>query len=146
MTGGHTFAHAGPQAARSRSPALGGGTTTATWPRTVANAPITTTGRDHRGHGRDSVTGVLAGDVPRLPTPLATADDFTAVIAWGDGATSAGTIAASGTGSFNVTGDHSYAQFGTKTARTCGDLRAGERPVDAAPSTVDMRPTRHWPA
>jgi hypothetical protein len=41
----------------------------------------------------------------------ATASDFTATVNWGDGTTTTGTVAASGT-SFTVTGDHTYARAG----------------------------------
>ena len=42
------------------------------------------------------------------PNPFAVAGDFTATIAWGDGVTSAGTIAASPSG-FLITGSHTFA-------------------------------------
>ena len=40
--------------------------------------------------------------------PNATVNDFTAMITWGDGSTSAGTVVATGNG-FAVTGTHTYA-------------------------------------
>jgi hypothetical protein len=42
---------------------------------------------------------------------------FTASIDWGDGATSAGTLTATGPGTFNLTGGHAYASAGTYTFR-----------------------------
>jgi hypothetical protein len=44
--------------------------------------------------------------------PKGTADDYTATIAWGDGANSAGAVSANGRGGFDVTGSHSYARTG----------------------------------
>jgi hypothetical protein len=44
--------------------------------------------------------------------PKGTADDYTATIAWGDGASSAGALSANGRGGFHVTGSHSYARTG----------------------------------
>jgi hypothetical protein len=45
------------------------------------------------------------------PNPFAVAGDFTATISWGDGATSAGTIAATPSG-FLITGSHTFASPG----------------------------------
>src|SRR5205085_1268067 len=39
--------------------------------------------------------------------------DFTAVISWGDGNSSAGTVTADGGGLFTVTGNYTYAEEGT---------------------------------
>src|SRR5262245_34835433 len=44
--------------------------------------------------------------------PGGTAADYTATIAWGDGQTSAGTVAANGSGGFNVSGSHTFAEEG----------------------------------
>jgi hypothetical protein len=46
------------------------------------------------------------------PDTTATASEYTATIAWGDGATTAGTISGGG-GSFSVSGTHSYTEEGT---------------------------------
>jgi hypothetical protein len=51
-----------------------------------------------------TVTDVPSGDV---------ATDFVVSIKWGDGATSAGTLQSTGTGTFNVLGSHTYAKTGT---------------------------------
>jgi hypothetical protein len=44
--------------------------------------------------------------------PNGTASDFSAKIDWGDGTTSAGTVAADGRGGFTVEGEHTYGQTG----------------------------------
>jgi streptogramin lyase len=46
-------------------------------------------------------------------TPTASASDFTAIIYWGDGAKSAGTITGSPGGPFDVSGSHTYSAAGT---------------------------------
>jgi uncharacterized delta-60 repeat protein len=46
------------------------------------------------------------------PDPAGTADDYTATIDWGDGQSSAGTIAPTGFGGFEVSGTHTYAAEG----------------------------------
>ena len=48
----------------------------------------------------------------------ATVSDFTAVINWGDGQSSSGTIVASGPGGFSVAGDHNYAAAGVFSVST----------------------------
>jgi hypothetical protein len=45
--------------------------------------------------------------------PAGQATDFTAVVSWGDGTTSTGTVTGSAGGTFTVTGAHSYAEDGT---------------------------------
>jgi len=49
--------------------------------------------------------------------PAGTATDFTATISWGNGHSSSGTIAANGTGGFNVSGVNTYAEEGTQTVK-----------------------------
>jgi hypothetical protein len=50
------------------------------------------------------------------PDTAATAGEYSALIEWGDGSTSSGTINGSG-GSFTVTGSHTYAEEGTYTTK-----------------------------
>ncbi len=47
------------------------------------------------------------------PDPLAAAGDYTTAINWGDGTSSAGTVAATTGGDFNVSASHTYAGAGT---------------------------------
>ncbi|HEV2413810.1 MAG TPA: hypothetical protein VGX27_03315 [Candidatus Dormibacteraeota bacterium] len=49
---------------------------------------------------------------------LGTAANFTASVDWGDGNTSAGTVSASGAGSYSVAGTHNYASLGQFTIKT----------------------------
>ena len=56
-------------------------------------------------------TGVVASFTD--PYPSLTASNYGATIAWGDGHTSAGTIAPNGNGGFNVSGTNTYAAPGT---------------------------------
>ena len=52
------------------------------------------------------------------PDTGATASEYSASIAWGDGSTSTGTVVANGGGGFSVTGSHTYAQEGSYTVKT----------------------------
>jgi hypothetical protein len=91
----------------------------------VADAPLTASGT-----GQTAATGgktVLLWPVS-APTgivatftdadPHGVVADYTAQIAWGDGNSSAGTVAAGANGTFTVTGTHSYAQLGFFTVTT----------------------------
>ena len=49
---------------------------------------------------------------------LGTAANFTAIVNWGDATTSAGTVTASGAGSYTVAGTHNYASLGLFTIKT----------------------------
>jgi len=57
-------------------------------------------------------TRVVATLHDAVPNPLP-ASDFSAIISWGDGSTSAGTIVANPRGEFDVVGSHKYAEPGT---------------------------------
>jgi hypothetical protein len=59
----------------------------------------------------------FSGTVARFTDPdtLATAGDFTASIAWGDGGTSAGTVSSASGGGFQITGAHTYTTAGAAT-------------------------------
>jgi hypothetical protein len=49
------------------------------------------------------------------PNPFAPVTDFTAAVIWGDGATSAVTVAAGSPGLFSVFGGHTYATSGSRS-------------------------------
>ncbi len=57
-------------------------------------------------------TRVVATLHDAVPIPLP-ASDFSAIISWGDGSTSAGTIVANPRGEYDVVGSHKYAEPGT---------------------------------
>jgi hypothetical protein len=75
----------------------------------VADAPLAATGTAVTPVTGNSFTGVVATFTDA--DPAGTATDYTATITWGNGNTSAGTIAASGSG-FTVTGINTYAADG----------------------------------
>ncbi len=66
----------------------------------------------------------------------ATPGEFTAVINWGDGQSSSGTIAKSGTGAFLVLGNHTYAQPGTYAVSTTVSDNEGQSVSDTSTATV----------
>ena len=73
------------------------------------------------------------------PTPYSTADEYVAAIDWGDGASSAGTIAKTGPGAFDVTGAHTYADRnsdGYLVKVAIGDADNGDNSAAATSSAV----------
>jgi hypothetical protein len=96
-----------------------GNTTTVQSPVTVSDAILTASvaslsGTEGQSLGTVTVASFTDGN------PLATTADFTSgggsvTINWGDGATSTGTVAQTGTGQFSVSGSHSYAALGPYT-------------------------------
>lgn len=82
---------------------------------TVTNSSVVngTTPVSFNGVEGQTLNNVIVGRFTSS-NPGAVAADFVAVIDWGDGtATTAGTIAQTGTAAFNVTGTHQYADDGT---------------------------------
>src|SRR5205823_4893331 len=68
------------------------------------------------------------------------AADFTAVIAWGDGTTSPGTVRRDPAGGFSVLGDHTYAVSGAFPVRvTINEVGVGAVATTAATATVAVR-------
>ncbi len=79
---------------------------TAPSPRPVASAPLSATGANFRRHrGASPFNGVVATFTNA--DPFGSAASYSAVIAWGDGSTSVGTI--TGTGTLTVSGSHTFA-------------------------------------
>jgi streptogramin lyase len=63
--------------------------------------------------------------------------DYTATVDWGDGSTSAGTITQTNPGTFNIDGDHVYAQSGTYTVTiTVADTNPNVTPQPDQTSTT----------
>ena len=89
----------------------------------VADAPLTATGADvvaTEGASTGQVTVASFTDA----NPDATAADFTATINWGDGTSSAGSVAVAGDG-FSVDGAHTYAEEGQYTVGVSIDDKGG---------------------
>ena len=104
VTGSHTYAEEGSFPVTVQISDLDATGTTATGTATVSDAPLSAMGLHIRQH-RDGVNGVVARFSD--PDPAGVAGDYSATIAWGDGTTSSGVVAASG-GEFTVSGIHHY--------------------------------------
>jgi hypothetical protein len=75
----------------------------------------------------------------------ASAADFTTTVKWGDGANSAGTVAQTAAGAFNVSGTHTYATAGTKALTITVTDQEGQTLSMTATVTVPALPTTGQP-
>jgi hypothetical protein len=76
----------------------------------------------------------------------ASAADFTTTVKWGDGANSAGTVAQTAAGAFNVSGTHTYATAGTKALTITVTDQEGQKTLSmTATVTVPALPTTGQP-
>jgi PKD repeat protein len=142
VSGSHAYAEEGSYAVGVSITDAGGSTATAAVTAPVADAPLAATGRSISGTEGASFSGVVASFTDA--NPGAAAGEFTATIAWGDGATTAGTIAADGSGGFTVSGSHTYADAepypvgvtihdaGGSTATAGGTATMADAPLQAA--------------
>jgi hypothetical protein len=108
----------------------GTATTSASSTATVSEGDsLSGTGTPITGTEGTAISGTVATFTDTLTTNVAS--DFTATIDWGDGSTSAGTVAGSN-GSFTVTGSHTYNDEGTfTTSVTLTDDTPGTATVTA---------------
>jgi PKD repeat protein len=153
QTGAHTYRHAGSYAAVASYMSSNGPRTTA-FAVSVTDAALTATGRDLSAVAGRAFGATVAHLVDA--NPYSAAGDYTAAVDWGDGATSAGTLAAAGDG-FDVTASHTYGSAGrravTVTVADEGGATAtatGTAIVAAAPATtvapVEIAPPAAAPA
>jgi hypothetical protein len=135
VAGTHTYVQAGTYAVRVTIEDAGGSIVTAAGSASVADAPLRATGVPVTATEGIAFTGVTA--TFRDADPAATAGSFTAIIAWGDGTSSPGTIAANSSG-FSVSGTKAYAQEGRYPVRvTIQDSGGATVSATSAASVVD---------
>jgi len=113
VSGSHTYAEEGAftVSVTVTDADLAGNTATASATATVADGPLSAAGMAISGVEGLSTSGTVATFTDADPN--GTASDYTATIDWGDGSTSAGTVTASASGGFTVTGAHTYAEEGS---------------------------------
>lgn len=113
VTGSHAYAEEGNYQA---SIVIGDfvGTVTTTDSVQVADAPLSATSVAIASTEGATFTGAVAafGDAD----PNGVASDYTAMVVWGDGQTSAGTVSGSEAADFTVTGSHVYVEEGEYAA------------------------------
>ncbi|QJW99967.1 beta strand repeat-containing protein [Frigoriglobus tundricola] len=111
VTGSHTYTSSGGHVLTVEIESTGGGSASTTAVADVTNSYIA---RSAGVKVAATVGSPFSGTVATFTDsdPSATAAQFSATILWGDGASSAGTIAADGRGGFVVTGSHTYTRTG----------------------------------
>jgi hypothetical protein len=104
----HAYAEEGNQTISVTIRDAGGSMATALSPATVADALVSASAAvSVTATEASQFTGVVAAFTDGASAGAA--DDYSAIIAWGDGSSSAGTVAPSG-GGFQVLGSHSYSE------------------------------------
>lgn len=106
----------------------GGGTFNVKGVATIFDAPLTASGSSFAPAAGTAFTGGVATFTDA--NAAGAASDFTATIAWGDGSTSSGSIAAATGGGFTVAGTHTYAGVATYQTSVMITDRGGAQ-VDA---------------
>jgi parallel beta-helix repeat protein len=130
VTGTHTFTTVGTQVAGVAIKDTKNNTSASVNSNvTVQNTSVTATGSTFNVGIGTAFTGTVA--TISDPNPNATAGDFTASIAWGDGTTSDGSVARASGGpsggpvQFNVAGTHTYNQSGTFLVTVTIQIKGG---------------------
>jgi hypothetical protein len=116
VLGSHAYVTNGTYTASATVRDSGGSTTVVTSTIAVVPPTLSATGTNFGAIEGTSYNGVVATFTDS--DPLLTAGNFSVSIAWGDGTTSSGTIAADPLvpGSFDVSGSHGYPEEGNQTA------------------------------
>jgi hypothetical protein len=139
VSGSHTYAQAGSYAAVVSIGDYGGSKAQANDAATIADAPLTAVGTALSATEGTAFSGVVATFTD--PDPAATVADYSATIAWGDGTTSAGSIAFNPTrAAFTVSGAHTYARAGSYAAAVSIGDYGGSRAQASAPATIADAP------
>jgi hypothetical protein len=113
VTGSHTYAEDGNYSLMVTISDKGGAGTSASSSAQVADAALTAMGSPVSAVEGSAFSGVVATFTDADPN--GTASDFSAVITWGDGHTSNGTITSNSNGGFSVSGVNTYAEEGPYT-------------------------------
>jgi hypothetical protein len=153
VTGTNLYAEEGTDNIRVAVQSAGGAQATIASTADVADAPVTAAGASATATEGAAFTGVVATFTDA--NPGATAGDFSATIAWGDGQTAPGAIVPdpTRTGTFDVTGTNTYAEEGTyapdvvlrdaggATAEVKGSVVVADAALQSAgtPGTADAR-------
>jgi hypothetical protein len=110
VSGGHTYVEDGNYQVSVTIADVGGASLTTTGLAGVGDAPLTAQGTNISATEGLAFSGAVATFTDANPNgPLG---DFSATINWGDGSSSAGTVATAVGGGFMVSGSHTYADEG----------------------------------
>jgi hypothetical protein len=113
VLGSNTYAEEGSYAVSVAITDGGGSGASTSGTASVADAPLSASAVPVTATEEEVFTGAVASFIDGNPT--STAGDFTAIISWGDGHTSAGTVTATSPGRFVVRGSNTYVDEGSYT-------------------------------
>ncbi|HEY1591105.1 MAG TPA: PKD domain-containing protein [Solirubrobacteraceae bacterium] len=137
VSGTHAYAEEGTYTVKVSIKDDGGSTAAATDTAKVSDAPLTATASAI--HPVEGASGSFTAATFTDADPGGKVSDYTATINWGDGATTAGTIAASGK-AFSVSGPHTYAEEGTyKVTVTIKDAGGATTSTTSTVKVADAR-------
>jgi hypothetical protein len=137
VSGTHTYAEEGTNSVTVSIADLGGSTATASSTVNVADAALSATGTTLAATEGQAFTGMVVASFTDAD-PLGTATDYTATIDWGDGTTNTGTVASNGSGGFEVSGTHTYAEEGTNSVTvSIADLGGSTATASSTVNVID---------
>ncbi|HTD23143.1 MAG TPA: hypothetical protein VK738_10845 [Terriglobales bacterium] len=116
VVGSHVYAEEGNYTAKITVMDVGGAKASANTSVSVADAPLSVQGQSIGATEGTLISNVLMATFSDSD-PNAIVSDYTAIINWGDGTSSAAVVSANGGGGFNVIGSHAYADEGPYTAQ-----------------------------
>jgi IPT/TIG domain len=138
VTGTHTYANEGIYHATINWKNSDGTSQTTPFDLKVTDAPLTASPVNFTAIAGTQFSGSVA--IFTDANPGGTVSDFSATIAWGDGTTSTGTVAAGTSGGFVVSGTHTYTSTGSfKASVTISDI-GGSSAVANDTATVNPAP------
>ena len=141
VTGSHTYDGEGSYVVTVAIADAGGATAQVATTATVADVPPTATALAVAATEGAAFSGLVAEFTDVDPEAVAT--DFIATIAWGDGATSAGTVGYdSALGTFTVAGTHTYDGAGSYVVTVAiADYGGATTQVAASATVADVSPS-----
>lgn len=137
VSGMHTYSQEGTKTATVTVTDVDGTTAAANSIAKIADAPIYGTTAAINA----TLDATFAGAVGSFTdaNPLASLNEFSATIDWGDGVKTAGTIAAGAGQSFNISGSHAYSTSGDKQVLvTVNDVGGSQAIITETASVVDI--------
>lgn len=119
----------------------GGQTATDTLAASISDAALTAGSDKSLTATAGTISNQTVGSFTDAAGAQASASDFSAMITWGDGASSVGTVTQSAAGAFNVSGAHGYSTSGSKSITAVVIDQEGQSVTLHATVTVAAAPT-----